>query len=47
MPTVEGCMSRRKKSYDDYVRRTPAFVELVDRRGRQAVDIRWRPNPQA
>jgi steroid 5-alpha reductase family enzyme len=26
MPTVEGRMRRRKKGYDDYVRRTPAFV---------------------
>lgn len=26
MPTVEGRMRRKKKGYDDYVRRTPAFV---------------------
>lgn len=26
MPTIEGRMRRKKKGYDDYVRRTPAFV---------------------
>ena len=26
MPTVEGRMRRKKKGYDDYVKRTPAFV---------------------
>ena len=32
MPTVEGRMRRKKKGYDDYVRRTPAFVPWFPRR---------------
>lgn len=32
MPTVEGRMRRKKKGYDDYVRRTPAFIPWFPRR---------------
>ena len=31
MPTIEGRMRRKKKGYDDYVRRTPAFVPWFPR----------------
>ena len=31
MPTVEGRMRRKKKGYDEYVRRTPAFVPWFPR----------------
>jgi steroid 5-alpha reductase family enzyme len=31
MPTTEGRMRRRKPGYEDYVRRTPAFVPWVPR----------------
>ncbi|HXC54904.1 MAG TPA: DUF1295 domain-containing protein [Rhizomicrobium sp.] len=31
MPTIEGRMRRKKPGYDDYVRRTPAFVPWLPR----------------
>ncbi len=31
MPTIEGRMKRKKPGYDDYVRRTPAFVPWIPR----------------
>ena len=32
VPTVEGHMKRKKPGYDDYVRRTPAFVPWLPKR---------------
>ena len=33
MPTIEGRLRRKKPGYEDYVRRTPAFVPWLPKQG--------------